>query len=75
MRIIFLILIIAVGVGVPVYCGLSLIEGIIIFILAVLWLDFLSWVLQRGSRPPFTRYLFFWWVSAILDKPEWLYPD
>ncbi len=73
-RLLMFILVLSLALGLPVLTGFSLLEALIIFVLAMLSLGFLGWIIQ-GFRPNLLRCLLFWWISKLFDKPEWLYPD
>lgn len=74
MRITMFILVLALALGLPVLTGFSLLEALIMLVLATLSLNFMGWIIQ-GFRPNFLRCLLFWWVAMLFDKPEWLYTD
>jgi len=73
-RFLMFVLTLALAVGLPVLCGFSLLEALLILLFASLGLGFLGWIIQ-GFRPNLLRCLLFWWMAMLFDKPEWLYPD
>jgi len=73
-RVFLLVLVILLSVGIPVLCGFTLLEAIIIFILGVFWIGFLGWMLRK-CKSSMIRCVLFWFLSIILDKPELLYPN
>ena len=73
-RIFLLVLVILLSVGVPVLCGFTLLEALIIFILGVFWLGFLGWMLRK-CKSNMIRCVFFWFLSILLDKPVLIYPE
>ena len=46
-RFFLLVLVILLSVGIPVLCGFTLLEAIIIFTLGVFWIGFLGWMLRK----------------------------
>ena len=73
-RLFLLVFVVLIAVGLPVLCGMTLFESVLIFILAVFWLDFMVWMM-RGFKPRTVRFILFWWLSVLLDKPELIYPN
>ena len=69
-----LIFIIALVVGLCVLCGMTVLESVLIFVFGVLWLNFIMWMMC-GFKPRTIRFVLFWWLSVLLNKPELLYPD
>ena len=73
-RLLLFILVLILAIGLPVLTGVSVLEALIILVLATLSLNFLGLII-RGFRPNIFRCLLFWWVAMLFDKPEWLYAD
>jgi len=74
LRFLMFILVLVLAIGLPLITGFSVLEALIILVLATLFLNFLGWIIQ-GFRPNLLRCILFWWIAQLFDKPEWLYPD
>ena len=74
MRVFVFLLALAIMMGVPLICGFSLLETVIILILGIFSLGFVAWIVQ-GFKPNLIRCVLFWWIANLFNKPGLLYPD